>query len=426
MMKQYLGVLLIGIAFLYSLQKANAQYIQQENKDIKDLFKSKKEAAVVDTTTDVVLNKNYTSFLPIVAYSPANGFLIGGAMSYSRLFDVRPTSLSSGLVNCMVTSKKQLIAIARSKVFLKRNRWFFQGDWRFLLFAQPTYGLGVNDIQGSDWLMTINGMNNVEDVSSAQDMRFNYVRFYEDIVRNVGNHWYVGMGFALDKHYGIEDQRLQLDSTQPDVFVTSHYGYSQKYGFSTSGYTTTGINFNILTDTRDNTANVYKGYFASVSYRYNPRFLGSSHESSMWSYDGRYYLPIDKMRPRHLIAFWSWGQFILTGKVPYLALPSIGWDTYNRSGRGYIQGRYRGLSMLYNEIEYRFPITKNGFIGGVAFANATFAKSDEQKLFEKAAPGVGAGVRIKMDKKANVNVTVDVAYGKNNSSGIYFSLQEAF
>lgn len=401
-----------------------AQGVQQENKDIVDvLFPNK--ALKGDTSYEIVINKNYLSFLPIVGYAPANGFMIGGAMSISRLFDPPPTNMSSGLVNAMITSKKQVIAIGRSKIFLKKNKWFLQGDWRFLWFAQPTYGLGVNDTKGSDLLVTVNGLNNIEVESAAQDMRFNYVRLYEDIVRNIGENWYVGLGFALDQHYGIVDQRLQLDSTQPDAFITSHYGYSKQHGFSTTRYNTTGINFNVLTDTRDNVANAYKGYLASVSYRYNPAFM-STKPSSMFSYDARYFLPIDKVHPRHLVSFWSWGQFVLTGDVPYLALPSVGWDTYNRSGRGYIQGRYRGLSMLYNEVEYRFPITRNGLLGGVAFANTTLAKSPDQGLFEKVAPGCGVGLRVKMDKKANVNLTVDMAYGKNNSSGIYFSLQEAF
>jgi hypothetical protein len=426
----------IGIVFLFTCclclyllsfsAKAQQVKTQVENRDIKDLLASKKKSATRDTSTNIEVDKNYIAFLPVVGYAPANGFMIGSAFSFSRLFDPKPTNLSSGLLNFMVTTKQQFIVIGRTKVYLDKNKWFLQGDWRFLLFAQPTYGLGINDIEGSDALISINGLNNVTNSNSSQDMRFNYVRLYEDIVRNIGKNWYVGLGFASDYHFGIVDQRLQLDSSQPDFFVTSHYGYSKTNNFSTTSYNTTGINFNVLTDTRDNVANAYKGYLASVSYRYNPTFLGSSQQSTMLSYDGRYFLPIDKMRPRHLISFWSWGQFVLTGKVPYLALPSIGWDTYNRSGRGYIQGRFRGTSMLYNEVEYRFPLNANGLLGGVAFVNTTFAKSPTQNLFDGYAPGGGIGLRVKMDKKANVNLTVDIAYGRDNNSGIYFNLQEAF
>ena len=127
-----------------------------------------------------------------------------------------------------------------------------------------------------------------------------------------------------------------------------------------------------------------------------------------------------------MLAFWSWGSILLDGNIPYLALPSIGWDTYNRSGRGYIQGRYRGLSMVYNEAEYRFPISKSGLFGGVLFANTTNASNYTDKIFDKTALGLGAGIRMQVDKLARTNLTVDFGYGTDHSSGIYFNLQETF
>jgi outer membrane translocation and assembly module TamA len=182
----------------------------------------------------------------------------------------------------------------------------------------------------------------------------------------------------------------------------------------------------VLTDTRDVIANPYSGYYASMSIRYNPKIGRSSQTSTMLSYDLRYYLGLSQEKKRHLIAFWSWGTFVVGGEVPYLALPSIGWDTYNRSGRGYVQGRYRGLSMIYTEAEYRFPISNNGLWGGVAFLNCAFASSTDQHLFEEAAPAMGVGIRMKMDKRARINLTADIGVGLDKSSGIYFGMQEAF
>jgi hypothetical protein len=142
-------------------------------------------------------------------------------------------------------------------------------------------------------------------------------------------------------------------------------------------------------------------------------------------YDARYYLGLGK-KPRHVLAFWGWGNILLNGKVPYLALPSIGWDTYNRSGRGFIQGRYRGLSMVYNEVEYRFPISKNGLFGGVLYVNATTASNYTKKLFDKTAFGRGAGVRMQLDKRARTNLCVDIGLGADRATAIYFNLQEVF
>ena len=75
---------------------------------------------------------------------------------------------------------------------------------------------------------------------------------------------------------------------------------------------------------------------------------------------------------RNILALWNYDWLVLSGKPPYLDLPSTNWDTYSSTGRGYIQGRFRGDEMVDFESEYRFPITANGFLGAVVFANAEF------------------------------------------------------
>jgi outer membrane protein assembly factor BamA len=214
--------------------------------------------------------------------------------------------------------------------------------------------------------------------------------------------------------------------SSPELYVTKHYLYSYLNNFNPKHYSNQGLKFTILTDTRDNISNCYKGYYASFSIVQNFKLGENSRNSTQLLYDARYYLGLNALRPRHVLAFWSWGNILLTGNPPYLALPSIGWDTYNRSGRGYIQGRYRGMSMVYNEAEYRFPISKNGFLGGTLFANITAGSSYTQNLFDYTALGIGAGLRIQLDKLARTNLTIDFGMGTDNSSGIYFNLQETF
>jgi hypothetical protein len=398
---------------------------QDESKDFTDVIKQIKKDTSFTPSTGIVVGKRYISILPVVGYAPANGFLIGGVISISKQFETPETKMSSGMLNLQLTSKKQFIVNARSNIYLKDNKWFLQGDWRFMIFTQPTYGLGITNT-GNNYLLQINNLGENE-IPEAEPMKFNYLRIYEDIVRKVGNtDFYVGTGVAVDHHFDIEDERLNTDTTSSEFYITNHYAYSVKNDFSPTQYYTTGFKLDILFDSRDNVANAYKGMFASFSFRINPEFSKSSQKSIMMLYDFRYYLGLSKDRPRHLIAFWSYGTFILDGNVPYLALPSIGWDTFNRSGRGYIQGRYRGLNMMYAEAEYRYPISRNGLLGGVFFLNGTLAQSSSQGLFDKIAPGLGPGLRVKMDKAARINLTVDYGLGLNKSSGIYFSMQEAF
>jgi outer membrane protein assembly factor BamA len=365
------------------------------------------------------------SLLPIVGYGPANGFVIGAAVSVTQLLgDPATTQLSSALLNASFTTKKQILLNLRSDLYLANNVWYIPGDVRFLFFAQPTYGLGVYGLTSSTYSFNIGGIN-VDKSITEQPMRFDYVRIYETVVREISRHWYAGLGVNIDYHFDIQDQSLQLDT--PNRVITSHYLYSKKYGFDTSHYSTNGLSLQFIYDSRDNSVNPFKGYYANLSFRVNPTFLGSSQQSTMLFYEWRNYVSLQKSKPRNLLAFWTWGSFVTSGNVPYLALPSITWDTYGRSGRGYIQGRLRGKEMMYAETEWRFPITENGLLGGVAFVNATTASNPltGQSLFSSVAPGYGVGLRITMNKKDRTNICVD--YGRGiGSSGIYFNIRETF
>jgi hypothetical protein len=141
----------------------------------------------------------------------------------------------------------------------------------------------------------------------------------------------------------------------------------------------------------------------------------------------RDYFNLQKSNPGHLIGIWFLGTFVTGGHVPYLALPAITWDTYGRSGRGYIQGRFRGTNMVYGEIEYRLPLSENGLFGMVFFANATTASNPitGQDLFFSVAPAGGLGLRVKMNKKDRTNICVDYGIGRS-FTGIYFNIRETF
>ena len=415
----------ILFSFLFLLVSLTS-IAQAETKDFRDVVAQWKKNPVPKINNELIVGKTYYSILPVIGYGPANGFVVGGAISFAHLFGNPPTNLSSGMLNFSVTTKKQLIVNARSKIYLSQNNWFLQGDWRLLLFTQPTYGLGIDNSELSKIQIHVNNLDETGD-TLGEPMRFKLIRFYEEASRQLGgSKFYAGLGIAIDQHFDIDDKRLDTVTGSEEYYITNNYAYSVKNNFNPESYGTNGIKFTLLVDSRDNISNCYKGYYASVSIVQNIKIGTNSQQSTQFLYDGRYYLGLSRERPRHVLAFWSWGSILLDGNVPYLALPSIGWDTYNRSGRGYIQGRYRGLSMIYNEAEYRYPISKNGLFGGTIFINATTASNYYHKMFEKTAFGMGAGLRMQLDKMARTNLTVDIGIGTDKSSGIYFNLQETF
>jgi outer membrane protein assembly factor BamA len=364
------------------------------------------------------------SLLPIIGYGPANGFVIGAAISATNLLgDKINTQLSSALISVSLTTKEQILLCARSDIYLPGNTWYIPGDVRLLIFAQPTYGLGI---YGLDEPLNFNvDGTDVSKPVLQQPMRYNYIRFYETLMKEVFPHWYAGIGVNIDDHFDIDDQSLKLDT--PNLNITSHYFYSTKYGFNPLHYSTNGLLFKITQDSRDNPINSYKGIYASVGFRVNEKIFGGSRNSTMLYAEWRNYIPLAKTRPGMVLAFWTWGQFVTSGNVPYLALPSIGWDTYGRSGRGYVQGRFRGTNMVYGESEFRLPISRNGLFGVVAFLNATTTSNPitDQALFNSVAPGYGLGLRIKMNMKDRTNICIDYGRGRG-SHGLYFNIQETF
>ncbi|MBL4676481.1 MAG: hypothetical protein JKY70_09805, partial [Mucilaginibacter sp.] len=114
------------------------------------------------------------------------------------------------------------------------------------------------------------------------------------------------------------------------------------------------------------------------------------------------------------------------GKPPYLDLPANTWDQYNGTGRGYIQGRFRGAQMVYGEAEYRFGLTRNGLLGGVVFGNAESFSAAPGSALQKVQPGYGVGLRLKLNKVSKTNIAVDYGFGSQGSKGIFVTVGEIF
>ncbi len=407
------------LIFLFSLGIMNVQ--AQENKE--EGHKKKKEKKV--KKDDRIM------WIPVLASNPANGFMLGFAPSRNWLTsEEEGTSYSNALGSIVFTTKGQFLFTLKGSVFAGGNKSMFMTDIRYFQTSQPTFGLGTGD--GSQTLA--NDGFEYEDgkfsdgIDKAQMMKFDFIRLYGTYFKQLQTKGlYAGLGYHLDRHYKIEDQLLKLDSVPP--VITSDYAYAKKYGFKPDNYTLSGVSGNLLYDTRDNTVSPYKGIYSLLTYKYNPKFLGSNRNSSTLWAEFRTYFNLKKDRPRNLLAFWTYGSFETSGRLPYLDLPALGWDQFGRSGRAYPQGRFRGQSLMYSELEWRFPLQKEkDKWGAVLFANATTASNEgaDLKLFKNFNTGYGFGLRYMLNPKSRTNLCLDYGYGNNGSQGFYLSVNEVF
>ncbi|MDW5290611.1 BamA/TamA family outer membrane protein [Formosa sp. PL04] len=364
---------------------------------------------------------------PIIGSNPAIGFMmgVGGQLAFKRSGENTHYSMISG--SAQYTTKNQMLFLMKNSIYSKNNKFFLTGDWRYQIFSQPTYGLGTDAPEDGilDYQYNLSGQETSID-SLAQPLKFNFLRFYQSISYNITRSLYIGAGYYLDSYSNIVDEKLNL--TPGDTLLTSNYAYSKKYGFNPEKYASSAIGLNMVSDTRDNMINAYKGHYAMISWNSSLKILGSDKSADYFSMEGRFFQPLSKTNPRHLIAFWVMGESSPEGELPYLILPATAYDQRSRSGRGYAQGRFRGNQMMYAETEYRFPISQcSGLWGGVLFANATTANNPTLSvdLFDSIKPGYGFGARLMVDKKSRTNLAMDIGFGEN-SFGFYLSAGETF
>jgi surface antigen Omp85-like protein len=365
--------------------------------------------------------------LPKISSNPTNGFTVGLGVTYGARFGPEKTTKVSMInLSVAVTSKKQFLSFIKSNVFTANDRFFLQGDWRFNVFNGPTWGLGTSapDTTDLDNTWFWEGAD-VSETEGAFGMAYNYTKIHEIVNYEVADNIFVGMGYHLDIYSKIQDSRLNLDTLPRQL--TPHYVYSKIKGFDETSYILSGVSLNFVYDSRDNLINPYEGNYINANYRMNPQFLGSSKNSSSLLLEYRTYISVSKKAARHLVGFWFFGDFQVTGDRPYLTLMATAEDQLSRSGRGYIGGRFRGENFLYGEVEYRFPIGGcNSMIGGVIFLNATTASnSNDVGLFDYIRPGMGVGLRFLINKTYRTNLNVEIARGYK-SQGFYLSGAETF
>ncbi|HTX89192.1 MAG TPA: BamA/TamA family outer membrane protein, partial [Bacteroidales bacterium] len=323
--------------------------------------------------------------LPYIAYSPTKGFQLGAGSTiawYNGTSGI--TNQSAASATAEFTSNDQKLFQLKSNVYSDRNKWFLQGDWRYYIYTLPTYGLGTgrgNPIPPVPDLPQ--STDSVPGWDQKYQVDFRWFKVHEIFSRRIIEDLYAGIGINFDYHYQIEDQDLKLDSASN--YLTPHYAYSKLHGFNPEHYISSGLCLNFVYDTRDNLINPYKGYYVNVKYRLNQTWLGSDKSGSQLWVEFRTYVGLEKKLPRHLIAFWLFGGFQVSGEIPYFDLWATGFDQMNSSGRGYIQGRWRGENLMYGEVEYRFPISRcTQVLGGVLFANCSTASSKDNgvRLFQ--------------------------------------------
>lgn len=371
---------------------------KRTERDMSDVMHSLFHKKKTDTRIGKNNERKYQfSFVPAIGYTLQTGFagILSANLAYKA--DTNPTTKVSSLSTSFTYSQyKQSIIPFLLNIWTKNNKFNIISDNRFIQYPSDIYGLGGRT-----------------DPNQGITINFSGLKLHETILRSINKNLFVGVGYYFDKFWNIKADSLKRREA---IRFARTLGKSE---------VSSGITFKVLYDNRLNQINPSNGFFANIVLRSNTRILGSQSNWKSLLLDVRKYVTFPKTS-KNVLSFWSMNWLTLSGTPPYLIMPSTGWDDQYNTGRGYIQGRFRGDNLYYFESEYRFRISRDGLFGGVVFANAEKFSGEISKQFKSIAPGYGLGLRLKLNKYSGTNLCIDYGFGENGSKGFFVNLGEVF
>jgi len=361
--------------------------------------------------------KSGITMMPNIAYNPSIGAQIGiKAVAGKVLGREKNTLMSVAATSASATTKGIIYFYISHNVFTSGNKWNLQGSLVAAKTVTPDFGIGIGVPAGNNEFDEI--LSNPE--RTGYVLHAEFYNFREKIYKQIAKGLFLGAGVSFDIRRNVIDKNTANELTPYNI-------YSDRYGFDRDGYNSNALLFSAQYTSRDNQNRAYKGIHADVGIRANQTWMGSSRSALQLTSDFRKYWSLSRHNPEHVIAFWNFGSYVLSGKLPYLELPGTGKDPSGRSGRGYTIAYFKGPKYITSEVEYRFPITKNKFLSGVTFFNIQSASDDlGTKLFDKWQPGGGAGLRVLFNKATRTNLCIDYAFGRYGRRGLFLGLNEAF
>lgn len=170
-------------------------------------------------------------------------------------------------------------------------------------------------------------------------------------------------------------------------------------------------------DSRNSSLNPTNGAYITSTWMFGAHFMGSDFEHSKFQLGANLYAPLSK---KTVVAVRA-ATCSVSHTTPFYDL-----CMYGQGGdlRGYETGRYRDRATWAAQGELRQHLF--GRFGAVVFGGVgSIASSFEELGKGKPLPSVGAGLRYQASKSNNINMRLDLAFGRDGHA-VYFSLGEAF
>ena len=346
-----------------------------------DLFED--ETELLETLDDEKKNELVVAPIPIVNPTFGTGLALGGMYLYHLDEGSQPSFIAAGAA--YTDSDSYAFGIAQTAYFkddawkIKAGAGVFDANLRFYGVGRILGDRGISiPINQEGWAAGIRGL------------------------RRIKGDWYVGLQYWFLRMTSTLDVSTAGVDLPPLIELDSQVA---------------GLGVMIEYDSRDNRFNPTSGRFLNATWNDSEEAIGSDFDFSSSKIDFNIY---HELKPSKVIA----GRATLCmtpGDAPFYALCKFGMGV---DLRGYVGGRFRDETMATVQAEYRWRFYKN--LGMVAFAGVgEVAESWSDYNFGDLLPSAGVGLRFKLSKTTDFNLSVDYAVGKD-SDAWYFYVGESF
>ncbi len=325
---------------------------------------------------------------PMAFYSPETKMAFGAVGSYIFRLSKKDKNIHPSTISPLVvyTLNKQFKAQIKTDLFFKNNDYRLISMIKTQKYPDKFYGIGINSME-----------ENMENYSSDSFL----------LTLSIRKKILPSLNMGIEYKY----MKWTILETKPDGLLESDVFYGNVDGIIS------GLGFLFSFDTRDNIFASHSGSLIELTAKTFTGFLGSNYKYTDVSLDLRHFLTIFSS---HVLAFQA-KMTTQNGVVPFNALSDFGGE-FNM--RGYYRGRFRDKNMMVLQGEYRIPLFwRIGLAGFVGLG--TVAEKFSSFNLGNMKISYGAGLRIMIDKKENIQLRIDYGIG-DEGSGLYISIFEAF
>ncbi len=310
------------------------------------------------------------------------GILAAGVYSTNRADTLTPMSNVSVYLD-VSTSGFYSVGLRGTSRF-KRDLIRLDFDGYFQSMPDKFWGIGYN-----------NAVNNDNETPYKNLMS----QVKVDVLFSLASQLYVGPMFEMSYVKGILKDKDRAYLWDGESMKTFNYALGAMVNF----------------DTRDNLTAPHRGVNISLKQRYFGKWMGNDYPFSSTELTAAWYTPTWK----DCTMAMQYHTMLTYGDTPWGLLAGMGGS---RNMRGYYENRYRDKGEMDFTLELRQRVYKR--IGVVAWGGVgqVFPKINKMNI-KQLLPNYGFGVRWEFKK--NVNVRLDMGFGKNQS-GFVFNINEAF